>query len=723
MPLQAPTCTSSSSSSIFFFFSSLYLIVSMAAGGPRPNCQHECGGVLIPYPFGIGENCSWPWPGSNNEFQITCNNSFVGPPRPYLFGKHEIISIAVEAGEMRIYEPVSYICFKSINQSSLEYSWEFDSSSSPLLISSTKNKLIGLGCYTDAMLEGRQDESYYTTCASYCPSVTQLQVGDGRQCTGLGCCETPYITTDLSYIYLYFFESKKEKDSMQISPEDVVGNMTFVERIGKQGVPLVLDWAIRNNGTCPPTPSNSSENGKKNDNECISAHSDCLDATNGLGYYCKCSEGYDGNPYISNGCQNVNECDPSIYKEKYPCIGGTCHDTEGGYKCQCNFGRRKDAKDNHICQLVLPKPAVAAIATICAISMLAILLIFLHTKREKRKLQYAFDKNGGELLKSAGITIFPKKEMDKITNNYDDKIGEGAFGQVYKGTTDDGQIVAVKCPKNTTKPNTEPKTVDKKRPTDFTNEVTVQFQISHKNVVRLLGCCLETYVPLLVYEFIPGGNLEEVLHGKSNGGNLTKHPLSLQIRLGIAIESAEALAYMHSSANEKILHGDVKPSNILLDDNFIPKISDFGISRLVSTEKNYTISVRGDLNYIDPVYMKTGLLTEKSDVYSFGIVLLELITRKKPKYDDNESLQLNFVKSYMKESRAREMFDEEIITCTKATKCLDIISEIAVQCLEELDVNKRPTMKLVSDSLHSARKVLQGQGKRSSDQAADEMAN
>lgn len=144
MPLQAPTSSSSSSSSyiLLFFFSFLYLIVSMAAGAPGLNCQHECGGVLIPYPFGISDNCSWPWLGSNNEFQITCNNSFVGPPKPYLFGKHEIISIAVEAGEMRIYEPVSYICFESINQSLLEYSWEFDSSSSPLLISSTKNKLI-----------------------------------------------------------------------------------------------------------------------------------------------------------------------------------------------------------------------------------------------------------------------------------------------------------------------------------------------------------------------------------------------------------------------------------------------------------------------------------------------------------------------------------------------------------------------------------------------------
>lgn len=338
---------------------------------------------------------------------------------------------------------------------------------------------------------------------------------------------------------------------------------------------------------------------------------------------------------------------------------------------------------------------------------MAILLIFLHTKHEKRKLRYDFDKNGGAILKSAKIKIFPKKEMDKITNNYHEKIGEGGFGKVYKGTTDDGQIVAVKCPKNNTEPNRKPETVDKERPTDFTNEVTVQFQISHKNVVRLLGCCLETDDPLLVYEYIPGGNLEDALHGESNDGNVTKDPLLLKNRLKIAIESAEALAYMHSSANQKILHGDVKSSNILLDDNSMPKISDLGISRLQSIEKNHTSLVIGDRRYIDPVYFQTGLLTEKSDVYSFGIVLLELITRKKPAYDVHKSLPSDFVKSYMTENKAREMFDKEITSCPEAINCLEMISGIAVQCLKQ-DVDDRPTMMEVSERLHSAREVMQG---------------
>uniref|UniRef100_A0A0D9XVK9 Protein kinase domain-containing protein n=1 Tax=Leersia perrieri TaxID=77586 RepID=A0A0D9XVK9_9ORYZ len=462
--------------------------------------------------------------------------------------------------------------------------------------------------------------------------------------------------------------------------------MTFAQRF-ERGVPLVLDWAIRNNGTCSsPTPSGG-KNGKQQTSACVSVNSHCVNATNGL---------------------DIDEC------KENPCIGGTCHDTEGGFECKCNFGRRRDSEDDNACQPVLTKPAIVAIATLCAISILAIILLFLHMEREKRKLRDFFQKNDGQLLKTMGIKIFKKKEIDRITNNYGKILGKGGFGLVYMGITDSKQQVAVKCP--------NPISVDPARQKDFTNEVTIQSQISHKNVVRLLGCCLETNIPMLVYEFIPKGSLHDVLHGNSDDSNVVaKSTLSLQVRLGIAIESTEALNYMHSSASQKIIHGDVKSSNILLDENFTPKVSDFGISRLLSIDKHHTKFVIGDANYMDPIYMKTGLLTEKSDVYSFGVVLLELITRKKARYDGNKSLSLTFVKSYMTECRAREMFDEEITCNTEDINCLEMISRIAVECLQE-DVDKRPTMKEVLEYLHLARKEwMQRQGKISCDQA-DEIA-
>uniref|UniRef100_A0A287EMR6 non-specific serine/threonine protein kinase n=1 Tax=Hordeum vulgare subsp. vulgare TaxID=112509 RepID=A0A287EMR6_HORVV len=112
---------------------------------------------------------------------------------------------------------------------------------------------------------------------------------------------------------------------------------------------------------------------------------------------------------------------------------------------------------------------------------------------------------------------------------------------------------------------------------------------------------------MLVYEFISKGSLHEILHRVDN-----KEPLNLDLRLSIVAESAHDLAYMHSQAHTKILHGDVKPANILLDGNFVPKISDFGISRLI--DKEHTANVIGDMTYMDPVFLQTGLLTEKSTV-------------------------------------------------------------------------------------------------------------
>lgn len=136
----------------------------------------------------------------------------------------------------------------------------------------------------------------------------------------------------------------------------------------------------------------------------------------------------------------------------------------------------------------------------------------------------------------------------------------------------------------------------------------------------------------------------------------------------------------------------------------MPKVADFGISRILSKTKHHTDMVIGDRSYMDPIYFRTGLLTEKSDVYSFSIVLLELITRKKSKYDENKSLQIDFVTSYKTDNRAREMFDNEIMS-PEVIEVLDMISRIAFQCLKE-DVDERPTMEQVLEQLHSVRKEL-----------------
>ena len=187
---------------------------------------------------------------------------------------------------------------------------------------------------------------------------------------------------------------------------------------------------------------------------------------------------------------------------------------------------------------------------------------------------------------------------------------------------------------------------------------------------------------MLVYEFVSRGSLHGILHSNK------KAPLNLNLRLSIAAESADVLAYMHSHTHSTILHGDFKPENILLDDNFTPKISDFGVSRMVDYKR--TGIIVGNMAYTDPVYLHTGRLTEKSDVYSFGVVMLELLTRKKATDANNNSLVRGFLDNHKQRRKSTELFDKEIAVA-RDLELLDNLTELAVECLD-LDVDQRPTM-------------------------------
>ncbi|KAF8724379.1 hypothetical protein HU200_021411 [Digitaria exilis] len=188
-------------------------------------------------------------------------------------------------------------------------------------------------------------------------------------------------------------------------------------------------------------------------------------------------------------------------------------------------------------------------------------------------------------------------------------------------------------------------------------------------------------------EFICNGNLADILHRTNAHGHIS---FPLDIRLSIAIDLAEVLWYMHSMYSP-ILHADIKPDNILLDENLVPKISDFGIARLLSC-------------YLDPLYSQTGILTPKSDIYSFGVVLVEMITRKKAA-DGNTYLIRNFSEATKRGKEVRQMFDKEIRDGKKSIKVLDDIAKLAAQCLR-LEDKLRPEMVEVADRLRKCRKYL-----------------
>uniref|UniRef100_A0A7N2LJV6 Protein kinase domain-containing protein n=2 Tax=Quercus lobata TaxID=97700 RepID=A0A7N2LJV6_QUELO len=331
-------------------------------------------------------------------------------------------------------------------------------------------------------------------------------------------------------------------------------------------------------------------------------------------------------------------------------------------------------------------------------------LYLIFKKRQLIKLkQRFFEQNGGLILQqklskqenSAETTkIFTMKELEKATNNYDETliIGRGGFGTVYKGNLPNNRIVAIK----------KSKIGDESQIKQFINEVVVLSQINHRNVVKLLGCCLETQVPLLVYEFIPNGTLFEYIHHESKVSTI-----SWETRLRIAAETAEALSYLHSAASPPIIHRDVKSSNILLDSTYTAKVSDFGASKLVPLDQTQIATmVQGTLGYLDPEYMQTSQLTEKSDVYSFGVVLVELLTGKKAlsfdRPEEERSLATYFL-SFSKDNRLFEVLEKHIANEENVEQVKEA-ANLAKMCLR-LKGEDRPTMKEVATKLEDLSKM------------------
>ena len=215
---------------------------------------------------------------------------------------------------------------------------------------------------------------------------------------------------------------------------------------------------------------------------------------------------------------------------------------------------------------------------------------------------------------------FQFKQLEVATERFSHKIGQGAFGVVYKGTLSDGTEVAVK--------KLEGDNLDQGQLKQFRAEVATIGRIHHFNLVRLCGFCVEGSYRILVYEFMENGSLDCFLFNKNlleEGENVVS--LDWLTRLNIAISTARGLAYLHDDCREKILHLDIKPQNILLDKNFVAKVADFGLAKLTKRDQSLVMTqMRGTPGYLAPEWLLLGAVTEKADVYSYGMVLLELIS-------------------------------------------------------------------------------------------------
>ncbi|KAL8044789.1 hypothetical protein ABFX02_08G069000 [Erythranthe guttata] len=328
--------------------------------------------------------------------------------------------------------------------------------------------------------------------------------------------------------------------------------------------------------------------------------------------------------------------------------GGACgyNQDAASFACYCRDGHRNSSCSNDTTPpgggngsnralSNLHKYIIIGVSLGTGIVILSIIIFFYTTKQRKmQKLNQESNQNVDKFLLTHG-SLAPKrysyKQIKKITKSFTDKLGQGGFGTVYKGKLpENGQLVAVKILTKTSDDNTE----------DFINEVASISRTSHVNIVNLLGFCYDGKNRALVYEFMHNKSLDKFIH--KNGLVDPDRSLGWEKMYEIAVGVARGLEYLHRGCNTRIVHFDIKPQNILLDEEFCPKISDFGLAKLFKKKQSVLESMlgaRGTIGYIAPeVFSRNfGAVSHKSDVYSYGMMILEMGGERK--FDEVEEVK------------------------------------------------------------------------------------
>ncbi|RZB72250.1 Receptor-like serine/threonine-protein kinase ALE2 isoform B [Glycine soja] len=288
------------------------------------------------------------------------------------------------------------------------------------------------------------------------------------------------------------------------------------------------------------------------------------------------------------------------------------------------------------------------------------------------------------------VKTFSFSELEKATAKFSSQrvLGEGGFGRVYCGTLDDGNEVAVKL-----------LTRDgQNRDREFVAEVEILSRLHHRNLVKLIGICIEGPRRYLVYELVHNGSVESHLHGDDK----KKSPLNWEARTKIALGAARGLAYLHEDSIPRVIHRDFKASNVLLEDDFTPKVSDFGLAREATEGKSHiSTRVMGTFGYVAPEYAMTGHLLVKSDVYSFGVVLLELLTGRKPVDMSQPQGQENLVMWARPMLRSKEGLEQLVDPSLAGSYDFDDMAKVAaiVSMCVHPEVSQRPFMGEVVQAL------------------------
>ncbi|KAL6651317.1 hypothetical protein ACP70R_010242 [Stipagrostis hirtigluma subsp. patula] len=715
---------------------------------PPPHHNPTCDDV--PSPFGV-RGRSLP------GFEVAC-----GPNREAMLPigdrSYRINAVSVPGSYVVIFAgPVKQVCFGRRGRPTERAATGPTSLERTPFTFSKRNKLVNVGCnimllasFTNPPGGEPSRWSYSFGCSTSC-NGSSVDANISGACLGEACCafDMPDLVNGVRSFTVSFgrtMEVTDEEDgtcsaAFFLSKHEHVftgggaeGGRTLKLKealVSPRERRMILDWAIGNGTSCDQAQNYNSAT------PYCSNMSACVDAPSGAGYLCKCRSGYRGNPYEPDGCEDINECwDPNSNDCTFQKF---CNNTPGSFTCSCpqnmtGDGHRTgtgcnatlvpsgrppkqqsqgssvcDRPEGRGCQKHFPLEIALGVGLALVVTIATAVSCYCWAMKKREvgtKRAELFRKNGGLLLqqKFSVITsqgeglsakIFSAEELETATNNYNESriLGRGGQGTVYKGILPDKTVVAIK----------KSKVFDESHVHQFVNEITILSQIDHPNVVKFFGCCLETQVPLLVYEFIPNGTLFQQIHNRNE-----PRPLTWEECLRIAAEVAEALAHLHSTSPIPIIHRDIKSSNILLDENFVAKISDFGVSRSVPFDQTHiTTLIQGTIGYLDPEYLQSGQLTQKSDVYSFGVVLAELLTRQKPisvaRPEDSCNLAMYLV-VLCNEGRLLEEIEPHILA-EAGEEQLHAVAELSVRCLN-VKGEERPAMAEVASILDGLKRSL-----------------
>ncbi|XP_071704355.1 G-type lectin S-receptor-like serine/threonine-protein kinase SD2-5 [Rutidosis leptorrhynchoides] len=394
------------------------------------------------------------------------------------------------------------------------------------------------------------------------------------------------------------------------------------------------------------------------------------------------------------GCKKTCLCNCSCLVMFFDNKSGNCYifDQIGSFSdAESNLNVESFVKVSKTSPMKKKNLTVVAVAIVIATSCVIISLMCIgvrwHKKRKNALIEDETSEENKFLDSISGMPVrFSFKDLQQATNNFSKKLGQGGFGSVYEGVLKDGSKIAVKQLEGIGQGKKE-----------FRAEVSSIGSIHHHHLVRLKGFCVDGLHRLLVYEYMANGSLDRWIFKKDK----TELSLDWDTRYKIVVGTAKGLAYLHEECDVKIVHCDIKPENVLLDEHFRAKVSDFGLAKLMTREQSHVFTtMRGTRGYLAPEWITRRAISEKSDVYSFGMVLLEIIGGRK-NYDMSMiSEEFNFptyALKMMEEGKILQIFDQEMKIDEKDER-MSVVIQVALWCIKD-DMNLRPSMSKVVQML------------------------